>query len=134
VLSGRVSKLISEEISVIPLFPVPRSRLQILDGSCDRVALGATSDDGTFGLQAYLRIGRQRSGRAFEYQADPRMFTPDNAATLAHIAGGDIECEAMRNDGVVYVKARSSHGQISDHAVDSGAVELNQSGLKNPLS
>jgi hypothetical protein len=95
---------------------------------------GATSDHGTFGPQAYLRIGRQRSGHAFEYQADPLLFTPDNAATLAHIAGRDIEREAMRNDGVVYVKPSSNHGQISDHAVDIGAVELDQSGLKNPLS
>jgi hypothetical protein len=62
------------------------------------------------------------------------LFTPDNAATLAHIAGRDIEREAVRNDGVVYVKPSSNHGQISDHAVDSGAIELNRSGLENPLS
>jgi hypothetical protein len=40
----------------------------------------------------------------------------------------------MRNQRMVYVKPGPNNGQISDHAVDSGAVELNRSGLKNPLS
>jgi hypothetical protein len=35
---------------------------------------------------------------------------------------------------MVYVEPGPNYGQISDHAVDGGAVELNRSGLKNPLS
>jgi hypothetical protein len=63
------------------------------------------------------------------------LVTPDNAATLADIACRDLEREVMRNDGrVADVKPGSNRGQISDHAVDSGAVELNRSGLENPLS
>jgi hypothetical protein len=72
-------------------------------------------------------LADQRSGRLYEYQADPLLFTPDNAATLTHIAGRNIEREAMRNDGVVYVKPNSNQGQISDHAVDCSLVELNRS-------
>ena len=82
---------------------------------------------------SHLKLG-QGSGHPFEHQADPLLLTPDNAATLANIAGRDLEREAMRNDGVVYVKPSSNHGQISDHAIDSGAIELNRSGLENPLS
>jgi hypothetical protein len=77
----------------------------------------------------------QRSGRPFERQADPLLLTPDNAAMLADIACRDLEREEMRNDGrVAYLKPSPNLGQISDHAIDSGAVELNRSGLENPLS
>jgi len=41
----------------------------------------------------------------------------------------------MWNDGrAVYVEASTGVGKISDQAVDSGAVELNRSGLENPVT
>jgi len=75
------------------------------------------------------------SYRPFEHQANPLLLAPNNAAALAYIAGRDREREKMRNDGrAVYVKASSDVGKISDQADDSGAVELNRSGLENTVS
>jgi hypothetical protein len=69
-----------------------------------------------------------------ECHADPRLPAPDNEAMLALLAGDNIQCDFVGYAyGARHVQRRSGLGHVADGAIDPAAVELNRSGLEDPL-
>jgi hypothetical protein len=72
--------------------------------------------------------------RLCESHADPRLPAPDNEAMLALLAGDNIQCDFVGYAyGARHVQRRSRRGHVTDGAIDPAAVELNRSGLEDPL-
>jgi hypothetical protein len=77
---------------------------------------------------------RTRRLRLCERHADPPLPAPDNEAMLALLAGDNIQFDFVGDAyGARHVQRRSRRGHVADGAIDPAAVELNHSGLEDPL-
>jgi hypothetical protein len=83
---------------------------------------------------ANTKRGAMTRAPLYECHADPRLPAPDNEAMLALLAGDNIQCDfVVYAYGARHVQRRSGLGHVADGAIDPAAVELNRSGLEDPL-
>ena len=74
------------------------------------------------------------TGGGFTCRTNPMLLAPDNAAILTRMAAEDFKRELVGNTyGGRHFKRCPDRGDVSNGAIDSAAIELNRSGLENPL-
>jgi hypothetical protein len=96
--------------------------------------LTSGAPQGRFGLADASLEEQARWLCLYECHADPRLPAPDNEAMLALLAGDNIQCDFVGYAyGPRHVQRRSRRGHVADGAIDPVAVELNRSGLEDPL-
>jgi hypothetical protein len=70
-----------------------------------------------------------------ESDADPFVLAPDNMATLAHLAGEEVQRNLMWDAYRTHnIEGSSRPRHVANSAIDPDAAELDRSGLEDSLS
>ena len=93
------------------------------------VALGTQDFYSVVGHEMFLLF------LAGEDYANPLFIAPNDTAILTFIAAHDFQRDFVGNAARTrYVERCSDQGHVANCAIDAAVVELNRSGLKDPLS
>lgn len=82
-----------------------------------------------------VALRRQPPALSAEHHADPPFLAPNDVAVLTGVAGREMQCDFVWDAcGTRNFESRSRWRYVANCAVDSAAVELDGSGLVNPLA
>ena len=69
---------------------------------------------------------------AREQDADAPFASPDHVSMLPRLAGHNVQGDLMRNtSGTHNVERRTTRREVTNSAINTGAIELNRSGLQD---
>jgi hypothetical protein len=89
----------------------------------------------TRGAGGSIPFETDRSALSCESHADPFFLAPNDVTMVADIAGHDVQRDLMGDSHRARdLKGSPGPGHIANGAIDSGAIELNRSGLEDSPS